>query len=155
MFCNNCGNVVGGKSQFCTWCGSRLNIEMKPYIPQPEAVDQNHSVQASGTETACLNNEQTADIPEQAAQQGYSQPEPEESNVPPQGNEGSFEQEHSASIPSEQWSFNVPLSENPIEQPQDMRKYYTGGQLALCLVITGFMAAAAGVFAGLYFSVVL
>ncbi len=39
-------------------------------------------------------------------------------------------------------------------KPEKPRKYYTGAQLAICLVTTGIMAAAAGIFAGLYFSVI-
>lgn len=39
-------------------------------------------------------------------------------------------------------------------KPEKTKKYYTGAQLAICLVTTGIMAAAAGIFAGLYFSVI-
>ncbi len=36
--------------------------------------------------------------------------------------------------------------------PEASEKYYTTKHIVLCLVIAGVMAAAAGVFAGLYFS---
>lgn len=41
----------------------------------------------------------------------------------------------------------------PVESTTDVpEKYYTTKHIVLCLVIAGIMAAAAGVFAGLYFS---
>jgi hypothetical protein len=51
------------------------------------------------------------------------------------------------------WSTNVQITEKPQtpEKPEKPRKYYTGAHLALCLVTTGIMAMAAGVFAALYF----
>lgn len=46
----------------------------------------------------------------------------------------------------------IPLPEaKKSEKPE---KYYTTKHIVLCLVIAGIMAAAAGVFAGLYFSVI-
>lgn len=46
----------------------------------------------------------------------------------------------------------VTLSET--KKPEKPEKYYTTKHIVLCLVIAGVMAAAAGVFAGLYFSVI-
>ena len=43
----------------------------------------------------------------------------------------------------------------PQEKPVKPEKYYTSGQLALCLVTTGIMALAAGIFAALYFIQIL
>ena len=53
--------------------------------------------------------------------------------------------------PKEFLNSEVKLTENP-EKP---RKYYTGAHLAICLAAAGIMAAAAGIFAGLYFSVII
>lgn len=47
---------------------------------------------------------------------------------------------------------SIPLTQN--EQNEKPEKYYTTKHIVLCLVIAGVMAAAAGVFAGLYFSVI-
>lgn len=50
----------------------------------------------------------------------------------------------------------APVSENiPIpEKKEKPERYYTTKHIVLCLVIAGIMAAAAGVFAGLYFSAI-
>lgn len=155
MFCNNCGKNIAEKSSFCTWCGSKLNITEEQPVPQPEEAAQSFAVPAAEAETSSINQAvQTEDAPEyqeETAQQSASQPYPEEPSEQPLSNEadGSTEQ------PSTGWNVQVPLNESAAELPQKSQKYYTGGQLALCLVITGIMAAAAGVFAGLYFSVIL
>ena len=41
-----------------------------------------------------------------------------------------------------------------VEKKEKQEKYYTAKHIVLCLVVAGVMAAAAGVFAGLYFSVI-
>ena len=45
-------------------------------------------------------------------------------------------------------------AEKPAEKKEKPEKYYTTKHIVLCLVIAGIMAAAAGVFAGLYFSAI-
>ncbi len=47
---------------------------------------------------------------------------------------------------------SIPLPEK--EQKTKPEKYYTTKHIVLCLVIAGAMAVAAGIFAGLYFSVI-
>lgn len=57
---------------------------------------------------------------------------------------------HSSTAVSEKL-FNDEITST--ESTQDIpEKYYTTKHIVLCLVIAGIMAAAAGVFAGLYFS---
>ncbi len=66
----------------------------------------------------------------------------------------------STDMPNAPGVTSPPVSEVILEtsdktgKPEKPRKYYTGAQLAICLVTTGIMAAAAGIFAGLYFSVI-
>ncbi len=60
-----------------------------------------------------------------------------------------------AAVPAEQVlpvTNNIPLTQN--EKKEKPEKYYTTKHIVLCLVIAGVMAVAAGVFAGLYFSVI-
>ncbi len=160
MFCKNCGKRIDDNSSFCTWCGSRLSIP-EAAVPQaaseqPQAVQPVQSVsavQTIGTDTECVNaGEKPSDIPEppeQSVQQSIPVPVPVENRS---ASEDLAEYlEHSAA----DMTVRDPLGDNSMELPENPRKYYTGGQLALCLVITGIMAAAAGVFAGLYFSVIL
>lgn len=47
---------------------------------------------------------------------------------------------------------SIPLK--PKEKKEKPEKYYTTKHIVLCLVVAGIMAVAAGVFAGLYFSVI-
>lgn len=47
---------------------------------------------------------------------------------------------------------SIPYTE--MEKGKKQEKYYTSKHIVLCLVVAGIMAAAAGVFAGLYFSVI-
>ncbi len=47
---------------------------------------------------------------------------------------------------------SIPLPES--KKKEKIEKYYTTKHIVLCLVVAGIMAAAAGVFAGLYFSVI-
>ncbi|MDE7192650.1 MAG: zinc ribbon domain-containing protein [Oscillospiraceae bacterium] len=51
--------------------------------------------------------------------------------------------------------FSAPIqSAPPAAQDEKPAKYYTFGHIALCLAAVGVMAIVAGVFAGLYFSVI-
>ena len=56
------------------------------------------------------------------------------------------------SAPNRQSGAYVPAEPPAIDQKPE--KYYTFGHIALCLVAVAVMAIIAGVFAGLYFSVV-
>lgn len=49
--------------------------------------------------------------------------------------------------------FSAPVQPQPAEEP-DKRAKYTFGHIALCLAAVGVMAIVAGIFAGLYFSVI-
>lgn len=49
-------------------------------------------------------------------------------------------------------SESIPLPEK--KEKEKTEKYYTTKHIVLCLVVAGVMAVAAGVFAGLYFSVI-
>lgn len=42
-----------------------------------------------------------------------------------------------------------------VQKPEKERRYFTAAHIAICLAVAGVMAAAAGVFAGLYFSTIL
>ena len=52
-------------------------------------------------------------------------------------------------------SFNNEVPVASAQKPEKERRYFTAAHIAICLAVTGVMAAAAGIFAGLYFSTIL
>lgn len=153
MFCNKCGKKIEDNALFCTFCGARM--EQLP----PEAQER----QASSPETP------VAEIPAEAPgtpvmtaerpQDSFANTAAPQDNSAPAGNTADTAQNADPSVrepapaASQRWSTEVPMNDVPQApaKPAKPRKYYTGGQIALCLVTTGIMAMAAGVFAALYF----
>ena len=143
MFCNKCGNKIDDKSTFCSWCGARIESPAAPRAPQENPTEKEPE--------AAVNTVPAGSAPQFGSTpggqfQGIAAAKPTESGA-------------AAGIPrpvetaKSGWSTNVPITEKPQtpEKPEKPRKYYTGAHLALCLVTTGIMAMAAGVFAALYF----
>ena len=126
MFCNKCGKKIEDNALFCTFCGARM--EQLP----PEAQESAANIAAAAENAAPQDNSVTGGNTVQNAASSVRE-----------------------SVPgaSQRWSTEVPMSGAPQapEKPAKPRKYYTGGQITLCLVTTGVMAMAAGVFAALYF----
>lgn len=135
MFCYKCGKQISEGSAFCTWCGAKNGTD--PSIPAPAPAPLTEaSVQAA----------EPADDRAVFSQRLYEEPE-KPSAIPV------------SSTPADRENSHVPMMEVPMcdPLPENMKKpkkLYTGGQIALCLVLMGIMAAVAGVFAGLYFSVI-
>lgn len=162
MFCNKCGRENAEKSTFCTWCGTRLDSSSVPIpsiIPQTNIPEQT-SQSFAPPETDIT--EQALSDPE-AAPSGNPEPTPEQTAEPEASDPLTQPEQPTAPEPSEPeqtaksavWNSEVPLIPPLAENPEKPRKYYTGAHLALCLIVMGVMAAAAGIFAGLYFSVIL
>ena len=136
MFCYKCGRENAEQSTFCTWCGAKLDISVSS-VPTPSVIPQ------SNLHEQPIESENT--VP---------QPQPEQPEQPE--TEATFEPEQS--VRSTGQSNAIPLNIPAVgkaEAPAKPRKYYTGAHMALCLVVMGILAAAAGIFAGLYFSVIL
>lgn len=136
MFCYKCGKENAEQSTFCTWCGAKLDISVNS-VPTPSVIPQ------SNLHEQPIESENT--VP---------QPQPEQPEQPE--TEATFEPEQS--VRSTGQSNEIPLNIPTVgkaEAPAKPRKYYTGAHMALCLVVMGILAAAAGIFAGLYFSVIL
>lgn len=179
MYCNKCGKVIVEGSLFCTWCGARVEI---PAEAASENVDISRSegMNAAVGENTNAGNTAAQEVKQPAAQEsaqeiaGSTEKQKAAGNVPQQDEvsaggadeqagaaaaDGSREQNGSAgSIPPENGKAPVgtetEVALNTAENEEKTRKYYTGVQLAVCLIVAGVMAAAAGVFAGLYFSVI-
>lgn len=129
MYCNQCGNIIPENSLFCTFCGARSTTEA-----------ENH-----------VDNEASVPMPEQPAvteqpQTMYSAPAYPSAPAP-----AAPAVEYPTGAMAPNFSAQVPQQKAKKEKSE---KYYTFGHLMLCLAAVGVMAIVAGVFAGLYFSVI-
>lgn len=160
MFCPKCGKKNEDTSLFCTWCGagfstiSTQSLSAAPEqpaqpaeekvlqtVPAAEVEPDNSSVPVSASMSA--EPTESADF-ESPAQ---SLPAP---GVIPQSGIGTAPDKVEVTNFSD---VTVPVS---FEKPKAKEpRSYTAAHLAICLVVAGVMAAAAGVFAGLYFSTIL
>ena len=149
MFCNKCGNKIDDKSTFCSWCGARIEAPAAPLAPQENPTEKEPEA-AVNTVPAGVSSAPGQEVPASSAPQFGSTPGAQFQGI---AAAKPTESGAAAGIPrpvetaKSGWSTNVPITEK-LEKP---RKYYTGAHLALCLVTTGIMAMAAGVFAALYF----
>ncbi len=128
MYCNQCGNIIPEDSVFCTFCGARNTAEE----PAPE-----------NSASAPAPVQQTA--PEQT-QPVYSAPVYQSAPAPV-----APVTEYPAGTMAPNFTAQVPQQKTKKEKSE---KYYTFGHLMLCLAAVGVMAIVAGIFAGLYFSVI-
>ena len=165
MYCQKCGKEITAGSVFCTWCGARQDFP----VSQPENIQQSSPVQetpaqesaAPVTQPEAPATTMTMERPEEAhtpqaetstPAEAVSAEAPQESaSEPAQYNMSETTAAPGAEAPKVDFSGEVKLADKP-EKP---RKYYTGAHLAICLAAAGIMAAAAGIFAGLYFSVIM
>lgn len=157
MFCNKCGNKIDDRSVFCSWCGAHIDNPAAPTVPQPasaapqekppvpDAAAGGYAAPREEVRSAAPNSTNTAAAAFPGIPSGN--PEPADSGTP-DGVPRPVETAKSG------WSTEVAIDEKP-QKPEKTRKYYTGAHLALCLVTTGIMAMAAGVFAALYFMTIL
>lgn len=184
MFCYNCGKEIFEKSTFCTWCGTKqILVGISAPVPtetprtdpqskheQPEdSIQLPTARQEAPTESAPeLTPSESAAEPlhEPTAPQSEQPPlqdstpsiapestqEPTAPTAPTPAQTEQSAQPETTPQPENRFGGEVPLTTLlPEEKP---RKFYTGAHLAICLVITGIMATVAGIFAGLYFSVI-
>lgn len=160
MFCPKCGKKNEDSSLFCTWCGagfstiSTQSLSAAPEqsaqpaeekvlqtVPAAEVEPDNSSVPVSASMSAEPTESADSESPAQ------SLPAP---GVIPQSGIGTAPDK--VEIP-DFFDSTVPVS---FEKPKAKEpRSYTAAHLAICLVVAGVMAAAAGVFAGLYFSTIL
>ena len=177
MFCYKCGKEIAENSTFCTYCGAkqdftagsvpipsdtpRSNLDTAPAQPprsiplptEPSDAPVALAVPPAETEKIAVPAEPAKpaqELPPEQQDQPTQPSQPEQAEQP---------QPAAQPVPTEQpetppFSAEVPLTAPAPEASEKPRKYYTGAHLAICLVITGIMAATAGVFAGLYFSVI-
>lgn len=130
MYCQKCGKEITESSVFCTWCGTKQEIPAS----QPVDIPEKRQEQVA---------EQTAAVGIEAAETP-SEPIPSGEKI---------QEDRTDSVTNAQENkFSGEISME--EKPEKPHKYYTTAHIVICLAVAGIMAAAAGVFAGLYFSVI-
>lgn len=133
MFCSKCGKPANENSLFCTYCGTPMTEA------QPESVAAPENAAPSAAESISAEKVPVSVPAQTDFASGGASPAPECAEV----SQGS-------SAPSEVSGVSI-VPAATAEKPE---KYYTFGHIAMCLAAVAVMAIVAGVFAGLYFSVV-
>lgn len=157
MYCKNCGKIISEGALFCTFCGAKAEIPAEPHSEgtenaaetAPESVSQ--PVQETSIQDAAPASASAAE-PAQNTQSVHSAsviPAPIDTSAP----------RPAASIYSGISSTPV---QNPISSSIEFRpekaenakpeKHFTWLHIGLCLAAVAVMAIVAGIFAGLYFS---
>lgn len=170
MFCPKCGKKNDDNSLFCTWCGAGFgSVSTQSLSAAPAA---SAPVEASAPQpelqTVSAENSQAAQSageikqPEPIEQPAYSVPTP---GVIPQSSaehtaaqtsaSGALNAQAAPDSAANLLSFNNEVPVASAQKPEKERRYFTAAHIAICLAVTGVMAAAAGIFAGLYFSTIL
>lgn len=162
MYCNHCGNILTEDAQFCAFCGAKCGlasvVPAKELNPTATTAESALSADTTATETKPADAYTAAPAaPADAAAPIYSTPAPHAESIPqPQAapasaqpfaarNEAAHAAPHAQGI-----SVEIPVPQEQVK----VEKYYTLGHIMLCLGAVAIMAIVAGVFAGLYFSVI-
>ena len=176
MFCPKCGKKNDDNSLFCTWCGAGFGSVSTQSLSAASAASAPVEAPATHQELQTVSAAPIVSAENsQAAQSAgeIKQPEPTEQpaySVPTPGVIPQSSAEHTAAQTSASGILNAPTAPdsaaNPLsfnnevpvasaQKPEKERRYFTAAHIAICLAVTGVMAAAAGIFAGLYFSTIL
>ena len=162
MFCPKCGKKNDDNSLFCTWCGAGFgsvstqslsaapaaSAPVEASAPQPELQTVSAAPIVSAENSQAAQSAGEIKQPEPTEQPAYSVPTP---GVIPQSSA-----EHTAAQTSASGALNAQAApDSAAQKPEKERRYFTAAHIAICLAVTGVMAAAAGIFAGLYFSTIL
>lgn len=164
MICTKCGSTIAENALFCTFCGQPTGVSAPAAqeIPQSAPIMQEIPQSAPAAQEApqsvpaAQEAPQSAPAMQEAPQSAPVQPVPAQPSaaVPPM-NAYAQPAAEPQSAPNRQSGAYVPAEPPIIDQkPEKPEKYYTFGHIALCLAAVAVMAIFAGVFAGLYFSVV-
>lgn len=130
MFCENCGKELGEDTTFCAFCGTHQSATVIAAAANVES--------PAPPDTASVPTTAPASAPAAAVNVPISSAVPTPNVIPSSGMLG----------------YPAVTIETPKKEKRPRERKYTLGHLILCLAAAGIMAVAAGVFAGLYFSVV-
>lgn len=147
MFCENCGKELGEDITFCAFCGTHQSATV--IAASAQQVSSVTAETANSAESASISAPASVPVgapisapttvPASAPVNAPINPVVPTPNVIPSSGALAYP--------------TVTIAAPKKEKPPRERKY-TLGHLILCLAAAGVMAIAAGVFAGLYFSVV-
>lgn len=165
MYCNHCGNILTEDAQFCAFCGAKCGLasvvsakELNSTAPTAETASPAADTSTTATETRPADAytaapaapaDAAAPIYSAPAPQAESIPQPQAAPAPTQPFTARNEAAHAAP-PAQGISVEIPVPQEQVK----VEKYYTLGHIMLCLGAVAIMAIIAGVFAGLYFSVI-
>ncbi len=136
MICTKCGSTIAENALFCTFCGQPTGLSAPAQsVPVTQEVPQSVPVMQETPQSAPVQP-----VPAQPA-----------AAVPPMNAYAQSAAEPQSATNRQSGAY-VPAEPPAIDQKPE--KYYTFGHIALCLAAVAVMAIIAGVFAGLYFSVV-
>lgn len=146
MICTKCGSTIAENALFCTFCGQPTGLS---------APAQSAPVMQEVPQSVPVMQEVPQSIPvmQETPQSAPVQPVPAQpaAAVPPMNAYAQSAAEPQSATNRQSGAY-VPAEPPAIDQKPE--KYYTFGHIALCLAAVAVMAIIAGVFAGLYFSVV-
>lgn len=158
MYCQKCGKEIAAGSVFCTWCGAKQEsaVPQPGDIPQSSPIQENQVQESAATAAQQETSEPTA-VMENPVESAAAAPEtePEAPQEAAADNTAGVAETAQEELPRDFFNDEIKLSDKAPEKAEKPRKYYTTAHLVICLAAAGIMAAAAGVFAGLYFSVIV
>ncbi len=137
MYCNQCGNILTEQGAFCSFCGARNDEVTAIPMPQAAAADVQAAPAAPATQTTAP--EQSAAPAEPIAAPEQSAPISQPTSTP------------AYTIPAPPYAEMAAPAQLQINKEE---KCYTFKHIVMCLAAVAVMAVTAGVFAGLYFSVI-
>ncbi|MCM1165810.1 MAG: zinc-ribbon domain-containing protein [Lachnospiraceae bacterium] len=158
MFCTNCGKEIIDTARFCNFCGAAVSNAAES-VPVSESVSEMPEAPESA-EMPSVDGayEYAAESAEEAAEPFAETVEnavPTPNDIPSYG--GSAPVYSAPPVYPEAPVSAVPaVSEIPVQSAPESKpeRRYTLGHIMMCLAAVAVMAIVAGVFAGLYFSVV-
>ena len=162
MYCNNCGRENPDDVKFCCFCGTRANAVSRSIEEIPNKISENLA------ENGQLDFEENENISEKIDENPQI-PEPPIVPISPNSSVNSAMSSNNFAFPQPQPIIqqgvshasrpvqNTPTMVVPAKVPDENKsvvRTFTLKHIIMCLVSTAVCAIAAGVFAGLYFSVI-
>ena len=152
MYCMNCGKENPDGVKFCCFCGTSVNaLPISDKIPENPAengqleFDENE-VSAQNPANVSVPVSPLAPVSSPVSANPYAIPQ----TLPINTQGISYAPRTGQNVQN----VNIPMKNAVPEEKQDFERKYTIKHIIMCLVSTAVCAIAAGVFAGLYFSVV-
>lgn len=177
MFCTNCGKEIIDTAKFCNFCGAHIaaSVPVQPVqtaqqtqpfsqtvqpapeytesesIPVAENISENISDGTSENAESVIETAAAENTVESGEESTADVPTP---NVIPTFGSGTPVYSAPLAYPTEPAANVIPVQSAELNKESKPERRYTLGHIMMCLAAVAIMAIVAGVFAGLYFSVV-